>query len=145
MAKRIVTEVGPRVVWQSEGGRAQVLRHGPKDYEAKLDGRSCGFFQYSFQAEHELGVLLHQEAEALALADEQAEVVALAGDLLSEARAAGCNWYDGTVALADARSRLGELAGVATEWDAVARFERDALAARIGRAQAAGMARALAA
>lgn len=68
---RFSTPAAPRVIWTS----AEVLRHGSKDYEARLDGKCCGFYEYSFQDEHELGELLHQEAEQLAaeLADEAAE------------------------------------------------------------------------
>lgn len=74
MAKSNSTTV-ERNVWEGAEGRAVVVRHGHQDYEARLDGRSCGYFKYSFQAEHELAVLLEEQARELAiqLADEAAE------------------------------------------------------------------------
>jgi hypothetical protein len=63
----------------------------------------------------------------------------LAAELQAEAAAAGETWYDAEIARVGVRFRMDEVMTVAREWDAAA------LAARIGAAQAAAMARPLAA
>lgn len=81
-----------RIVWEGAEGRAVVVRHGYQDYEARLDGRSCGYFKYSFQAEHELAVLLEEQARELAIqfADEAAERDAEADDVVVQVAPVRC-------------------------------------------------------
>ena len=72
---------------------------------------------------------LAEQAQADA---EQAELTALAQELLDEARRAGVTWYGAREALAGARSRMAELMAYAAEWDAAAEVQRRAaLAGRI--------------
>ena len=71
-------------------------------------------------------------AEQAAEAAEQAELTALAQELLDEARRAGCAWYGHREALAGARMQLRELEDYAQEWDRAAEAQRRAaLAGRI--------------
>ena len=64
------------------------------------------------------------------------ELDALAAELVEEAQAAGCAWYDADIAAIGATARMPELADFAAQWDA------EALERRIGAAQSAAMARA---
>src|SRR5215471_5441802 len=65
----------PRIVYQTPCGRVRVERDGPKDYSLYLDSIYARSFDRSWDAEHEGGMWLHEQAEALTaqLADEQAE------------------------------------------------------------------------
>jgi len=65
-------------------------------------------------------------ATAAEQAHEDAEVNALAQELLNEARRGGCAWYTFDVALAGARSRMAELLNYAAEWDIAAAATRPA-------------------
>jgi hypothetical protein len=83
---------------------------------------------------------------ALALAEqareaaEQAELTALAQQLVDDAHAAGATWYTAREGLAGARMRMAELADYAEAWDAAAAAQkRQALSARIVAARAAVM------
>lgn len=52
-----------RITFQTPGGRVKVVRHGPKDFGLYLDGRYIQSYEQSFEAEHEGGVWLHEQAD----------------------------------------------------------------------------------
>lgn len=94
----------------------------------------CESFAHGGVCWHRAGARLI--ARALELRD-------LAAELQAEALAAGEVWYDAEIARVGARWRFADVMAVAAEWDEVTATARAAATgARIGRAQAAAMARA---
>jgi hypothetical protein len=75
MTAKTHSTTAPRVVYQSPCARVKVMRDGPKDFSLYLDGVYSRSFERSWDAEHEGGMWLHEQAEALALQlrDEEAE------------------------------------------------------------------------
>jgi hypothetical protein len=63
-------------------------------------------------------------------ASEQAELNALAAELVADAHAAGARWYGAVEGLAGARLRLGELGEFAAAWDAMSAAARPATVAQ---------------
>jgi hypothetical protein len=70
------------VTFQTPDGRVKVVRDGARDFALYLDGFYTSSYEFSYQAEHEGGVWLHEQTQELAaiLADEAAmRDAALAG------------------------------------------------------------------
>lgn len=111
--------------------RVESATEAGRFYEANGDCQCEAFTKGNGICWHRAAARLVRRALELR---EEAEVSALAGELYDEAREAGCTWYDAEVAAEGARARMPELLDFAAAWDATA--------ARIGRAQAAAMARA---
>ena len=63
-------------------------------------------------------------------ASEQAELNALAAELVADAHAAGARWYGTLEGMAGARLRLGELGDFAAAWDAMSAAARPATVAQ---------------
>ena len=63
-----------RITFQTPDGRVKVVRDGPRDFALYLDGLYVQSYVYSYQAEHDGGVWLHEQTLELAalLADEAA-------------------------------------------------------------------------
>lgn len=99
----------------------------------------CEAFSNDRPCYHRAGARLIARALELHRA---ADFNALVTELVQDAHESGARWYGVAEGLAGARIRQDELAEVAREWDAGVAAQRAALGARIGRAQAAVMARA---
>ena len=68
----------PRTVYQSLCGRVTVVRDGPKDYSLHLDGVYTRSYERSWDAEHDGGVWLHEQAEHATPTHEAPEALTLA-------------------------------------------------------------------
>lgn len=64
-----------RTIYESPEGRVKVVREGNRDFSLYLDGFYTRSYEFAFQAEHEGGVWLTEQAAELTatLADEQAD------------------------------------------------------------------------
>jgi hypothetical protein len=92
MTAKTHSTTAERITFQTPCGRVKVVREGNRDFALSLDGFYTKSYDYSFQAEHEGGMWLHEQAEELALqlrdeeADRAAERAEL-GDLPADALA----------------------------------------------------------
>ena len=97
MSTSLNSTITPRTVYESPCGRVRIVRDGPRDFALYLDDRYTKSYPFSFQAEHEGGLWLHEQSLELAaqLADEAAmRDAASAGvldlDILPPLLAAAC-------------------------------------------------------
>jgi hypothetical protein len=74
MSAKTNSTTAPRTIYASPCGRVRVERDGPRDFALYLDGVYVQSYAYSYQAEHEGGVWLHEQTQELVaiLADEAA-------------------------------------------------------------------------